>query len=325
MPVFFTNDLTLRSGWRIAAYVAVFIMLLVANGALISLVFPDPSIAQNDLALLGINAWALLVPVSLTLLFMTHFVDHVPIATYGVGTHEAWTKDLGTGLAVSAVMLCFYCVFSVALGEIHIESALSVGGDGGVDGAFWAPWFLTILILAISAANEELLFRGYLLQILMMAIGPWPAMVVMSSLFGMGHYLNPSATWVGTLNTFLAGILLCLAYVRTRSLWFPYGIHIGWNLAIGPVFGFPVSGITMRSVWISEGRGPDWLMGGAYGPEGGILGTGVMLSAILTVFLVRSVSISPTQRSLLDAHSKTIYAGTPIGLTDAGGSEARTP
>ena len=70
----------------------------------------------------------------------------------------------------------------------------------------------------------------------------------------------------------------------------------------------------MRSVWISEGQGADWLMGGAYGPEGGVLGTGVMLSAILAVMLTRKVRISPTQRSLLDAHAQTIYAGTPRGV-----------
>ncbi len=317
MPVFFTDDLTLRSGWRFAVYVCVFTILLLANGALTSLAFVDPSIAENDVALLGVNAWALFVPVSLTLLFMIRFVDHVPVGTYGVGFHESWVTDMGIGLAVAALMLGFYGGFSAALGGLNIEASLHNGG-------FWVPWILTILLLTVSAASEELLFRGYPLQVLMVAIGPWPAMVVMSSLFGLGHYFNPDATWVGTMNTFLAGILLCLAYVRTRSLWFPYGIHIGWNLAIGPLFGFPVSGITMRSFWISEGQGADWLVGGAYGPEGGILGTGVMLTAIIAVVLTRKVSISATQRSLLDAHADTAYAGTPLGFGYTRSSEGQS-
>jgi membrane protease YdiL (CAAX protease family) len=285
----------------------VFTLLLLANGALSSVLFRDPSIAQNDVALLGINAWSLLIPAFLTLQFMIRFIDHVPVGTYGVGFHESWSKDLAIGLAVSAMMLGFYSGFSTALGGLNIEAAFH-------DSGFWTPWILTVLVLTVSAANEELLFRGYPLQVLMVAIGPWPAMVAMSSLFGLGHYFNPDATWIGTLNTFLAGILLCLAYVRTRSLWFPYGIHIGWNLAIGPILGFPVSGITMPSVWISEGQGADWLMGGAYGPEGGVLGTGVMLSAILAVILTGKVIISQTQRSLLDAHANTVYTGTPLGL-----------
>jgi len=307
LSVFFTNDLTLRSGWRFGVYVCVFATLLLANGALISLVFIDPSIAANEVALLGINTWALLVPVSLTFLFMIRFVDHVPVGTYGVGFHESWVTDAGIGLAVSALMIGFYGGFSAALGGLNIEASFH-------DSGFWAPWLLTVLFLIVSAANEEFLFRGYPLQVLMVAVGPWPAIVVMSSLFGLGHYFNPDATWIGTLNTFLAGILLGLAYVRTRSLWFPYSIHIGWNLAIGPIFGFPVSGITMRSFWISEGQGADWLMGGPYGPEGGILGTGVMLTAIMAVVLTRRVSVSATQRSLLDAHANTVYAGAPLGF-----------
>ncbi len=286
-------------------------MTLLANGALISLVFVDPAIAENDVALLGINAWALLVPAALALLFMIRFVDHVPLLTFGVGFHQRWARDLGFGLCIAVLMLVFYDGFSVLLGEVRIEPAIR-------DAGFWTPWILTMLILSVSAANEELLFRGYPLQVLMVAIGPWWAMIFMSGLFGLGHALNPGATPLGTLNTFLAGILLCLAYVRTRSLWFPYGIHIGWNLAIGPIFGFPVSGITMQSVWLSTSRGPEWLMGGAYGPEGGVLGTGVMLAAILVVLLMGKVEVSPKLEAILDEHSDKTYAGTPLGTAYAG-------
>ncbi len=293
-------------------------MTLLANGALISFVFVDPAIAENDVALLGINAWALLVPAAVALLFMIRFVDHVPLITFGVGFHERWARDLGYGLSVAVLMLVFYDTFSVLLGEVRIEAAIH-------NAEFWTPWILTILILAVSAANEELLFRGYPFQVLMVAIGPWPAMILMSGLFGLGHALNPSATSLGTLNTFLAGILLCLAYVRTRSLWFPYGIHIGWNLAIGPIFGFSVSGITMESYWISASRGPEWLMGGAYGPEGGVLGTGVMLTAILAVLLTGKVGVSPELEAVLDEHADKIYARTPLGTAYAGSSKGQLP
>ena len=298
-PILLNNDGALRSGWRFSIYAVVFTALLFANAALISLVLPDPSIGNEGISLLGINAWALLVPAVLSLVFMVHFVDHVPLATFGVTLHEKWGHDLGLGLFVAALMIVFYDVFAFALGELSVQIATPEGG-------LWVPLALTVFFLAVSAANEELVFRGYPLQILMVGIGPWPAMVVMSALFGLGHYLNPSSTWLGTLNTFLAGILLSLAYVRTRSLWFPYGIHIGWNLAIGPIFGLPVSGIAMPSVWNSEVGGADWVVGGAYGPEGGILGTGVMIGAAIAVGLTRKVGISPTLRLLLKEHAEKV-------------------
>lgn len=275
--------------------------LLFANGALMAIVFTDPLIRENDIALLGMNAWAFMLPAILSLLFMTHFIDHVPVGAYGLRFHENWMRDFVVGLVISVLMLITYGGSSLVVGELGIENLAR-------QGSFWIPWSSTLLILTVSAANEEILFRGYPLQLLMVAIGRWPAAVAMSVLFGLGHHLNPNATWLGTLNTFLAGMLLCVAYLRTRSLWFPYGIHIGWNLAIGPIFGFAVSGITMPSLWISRAGGSDWVTGGPYGPEGGLLGTGVMLTATIAVLATRQVCVSPTIRSLLNEYSHVVCA-----------------
>jgi hypothetical protein len=61
---------------------------------------------------------------------------------------------------------------------------------------------------------------------------------------------------------------LAVAYLRTRTLWFPFGIHFGWNFALGFVFGLPVSGMSDFSVLVHGSiRGPQWLTGGAYGLE----------------------------------------------------------
>jgi membrane protease YdiL (CAAX protease family) len=316
LSVFFNRDFYLRSGWRFTTYVSVFVVLLFANGALMALIFGGVSVNESDVALLGINALAFLLPAVLALMFMSRFVDHVPAAAFGVGIHERWIGDFGIGLGIAGLMLGFYSGFGLVLGDLSIESLPKEGG-------FWHPWILTIVILTVSAANEELLFRGYPLQVLMVAIGRWPAMVAMSALFGLGHHLNPNATWLGTLNTFLAGILLCLAYMRTRSLWFPYGIHIGWNLAIGPILGFAVSGITMPSFWRSQVTGSEWLSGGAYGPEGGILGTGVMLTAIVAVVMTGSVCTSSTVRTLLDQHARAVYSRDLPATLDVGFRKSR--
>ena len=308
MSMLLNSDGALRSGWRYTIYVAVFTVLLFANAAVMALVLTDPT-GDDAISLLGINAWALLAPAVLTLAFMIRFVDHVPVATFGVALHEKWGRDLGLGLLVAALMIVLYDVFAFTLGELNIQRAAS-------DNGFWMPLILTVFFLTVSAANEELVFRGYPLQVLMVAIGPWGAMVAMSALFGLGHYQNPGSTWLGTLNTFLAGMVLSLAYFRTRSLWFPYGIHIGWNLAIGPIFGFRVSGITMPSLWNSEVGGADWVVGGAYGPEGGVLGTGVMIAAIVAVRVTRKVEISATLRSLLKEHAGKFYGVRCGGESD---------
>src|SRR5207244_2207380 len=115
----------------------------------------------------------------------------------------------------------------------------------------------TLGVLLVAAANEELMFRSFPLRVLMDGVGMWPAVLVMSSIFGLVHLNNPNASLLGTANTILAGILLSLAYVRTGSLWFPYAIHVGWNVGIGFVLGFSLSGIDIASLWTTGIAGID--------------------------------------------------------------------
>jgi hypothetical protein len=73
---------------------------------------------------------------------------------------------------------------------------------------------------------------------------------------------------LGLINTVLIGVLLSIAYLRTRALWLPWGIHLGWNTTLGLLFGLPVSGIRLFNVVIRTSvTGPRWLTGGDYGLE----------------------------------------------------------
>ena len=296
MSILLNKDLDLRSGWRFGLYVAVFVAMLYATGALVSMLVSGT--ISSELGFLAANAAVFTVPGVLALVFMIRFIDQVPVLTFGVGLHERWWRDLAFGVLVAAGMLGILAAAIAVLGDLSITSGSGVAPAGMA---------ALILILVVSAANEELIFRGYPLQVLMVGIGPWPAMILMSAVFGAGHHLNPNATGLGTANTFLAGILLCLAYVRTRSLWFPCGIHIGWNLGLGPIFGFPLSGMDISSIWNTETNGAVWMTGGAYGPEGGFLVTGIMIVAIAGVRFTNHVNVSPRLSAVLAQYSTKVY------------------
>ena len=136
------------------------------------------------------------------------------------------------------------------------------------DDIAWTPaWGVGIVILAVGAAGEEMLFRGYGLQQLMRATNPWLAIVGTSFLFAWLHGRNPEFSGPAAVNTGLFGVLFGLALVRFRSLWLPYGMHCGWNLALATV-GANLSGLRIRLTDLHiVPTGPAYWTGGAYGPE----------------------------------------------------------
>ncbi|HUP49448.1 MAG TPA: type II CAAX endopeptidase family protein [Thermoanaerobaculia bacterium] len=131
-----------------------------------------------------------------------------------------------------------------------------------------------------AALHEELLFRGYPFQRLW-RWKPWLAVTGVSAAFAALHGWNTAVTPLALVNIFLGGVLLSLAYARYERLWFPIGLHFGWNVMSGPVLGYPVSGYApATSVLTVEGRGPEILTGGGFGIEGSAWMTVVEVAAI---------------------------------------------
>jgi uncharacterized protein len=144
---------------------------------------------------------------------------------------------------------------------------------------------LSVPYYILVGFNEEILFRGFIFQKLMEGTGKYFAVLFFSVLFGFSHYFNPHIDEFSTFNIVLAGILFSIAYIRTNSLWLPISMHFSWNFVEGMVYGFPVSGrISMQSYLMFNSTGPEWITGGYFGPEGGILTT--FLLAIFSVFIL---------------------------------------
>jgi len=164
---------------------------------------------------------------------------------------------------------------------------------GKLDVQLWlqprALWlvFLNLITLGIAALAEEVAFRGYPFRRLVEAIGPVTATIGMSLLFGLGHALNPGATWTSVFVTMLAGLLLSIAWLRTHGLWLPWGLHFAWNASIGILFGLPISGLSeFASVVQTRAFGPLWLTGGDYGPEGAVFTVIVLLIAVAVLIRI---------------------------------------
>lgn len=129
--------------------------------------------------------------------------------------------------------------------------------------------------LAIEAGVvEELMIRGIVLRLLWRAFGPVPAFVISAALFGAGHLPNSASSIFAALCIAIeAGVMLGALYALTGRLWMPIGVHIAWNFAQGYLFGAAVSGGDLGPAIARSTARPDvpeWLTGGAFGPEGSL-------------------------------------------------------
>jgi membrane protease YdiL (CAAX protease family) len=202
--------------------------------------------------------------------------EDLPLAALGLWWNRASVDNLATGLGGGIGSACLVMVPPLVLGVAHVRFT----------GPFsWSGMAFTAVFLVVGAAGEELLCRGYAFQVLMSRLGPVATVLSMGALFGLLHRWNPNATWFGVANTAGFGILFGYAYVRSRDLWLPIGLHFGWNVTL-PLFGANLSGIKIinevtghRMVWTAG----DLWSGGEYGPEASVLTTGVLL--VVFVFL----------------------------------------
>ena len=83
-------------------------------------------------------------------------------------------------------------------------------------------------------------------------------------------------------STAAAGLFLGVLYLKTASLWLATGAHLAWNWCTGYLADVPVSGLEILNAPLYEGvvRGPDWLGGGSFGPEGSLISTLILAGVV---------------------------------------------
>lgn len=221
-------------------------------------------------------------------------------ATFGtIGIFEQGVWELGFFVrpALAGRELLYGCGAAVLLigaadGLVLLTTRLRhVAGNG-------FPWLELMAVFLPAVFHEELLFRGYPFQKIWRThrLG---AVLFSSVVFAALHGGNNAISLLALANLFFAGILLALAYVRYERLWFPIGIHLGWNLLSGPILGYNVSGyISSATVLRTVGRGSPWLTGGLFGIEGSVWIVVVELAGI--ALLLPRKAVDQQVRGLVD-------------------------
>jgi len=189
--------------------------------------------------------------------------EGLSLPAIGLAWNRTSARNLGLGLAggVGSALTVICIPLLAGLARLRTDPAAETN---------WGTFAFVGLMLLAGSAGEEILFRGYGFQLLLRSLGPSATILPVGVLFAALHAANPNSTYLGLANTAGFGILFGYAFLRSGDLWFPIGLHFGWNLVL-PIMGVNVSGFTMKvtSLAVDWNVGALW-SGGDYGPEGGV-------------------------------------------------------
>ncbi|MCC5925833.1 MAG: CPBP family intramembrane metalloprotease [Bacteroidetes bacterium] len=285
----------IRAGWRIL----LFLVFGFLTAAVVSGFVP-----------FGTGRFIVLAIASTLLVWMFgNFVDNRSFREFGMQLDSRWWKELalGTALGGGAILM----LFAVAVTSGFYEITGWGWNRPSLQGIFWIGFSGYLLTMLLVGYYEEILFRGYLNLNLYEGLhtsgtrSNWiPALIsiaCISLLFGLAHANNPNATTLGIINVTLAGFMLGIPFLATGRLALSIGIHFAWNFVQGGIVGVPVSGIPNRfTLIISKNNGNELITGGAFGFEGGLLGTigivAILAGTIAWLYHIRAVKVaSPRQ------------------------------
>jgi membrane protease YdiL (CAAX protease family) len=276
----------LRSGWRLAIFVVAFLVCLQVTQTLLLFAL-STTLHRSSLEISG-TLWsviashgALLISALLVGWACQALLEELPFAALGCSVQRGWFRNLLIGSALGAASLFLAALLTT------ITRGTRFSFDPAGFKLIGETLFVSILVFLFAAAAEEMLFRGYVLQTLTRANIAWLGVLLTSVPFAAAHLRNPNVVAGFTfVNTALAGVWLAVAYLRTRSLWLPFGLHWSWNWAQASLLGLPVSGIQRMApapLLKAMNAGPDWLTGGAYGLEGGAACT---IALLISTFVI---------------------------------------
>lgn len=147
---------------------------------------------------------------------------------------------------------------------------------------------LVALDLLISAAFEEVVFRGQLLQCLLRVWNQPAAIVVSSVVFALVHaWKQRDAPWLWVLNTALFGLLAAELVLATGTLAAPIALHFVWNVVETPILGLPANGSPYNhGLLVSQVDGPGLLTGGEWSLDAGLVSTAALVAGLALVAMM---------------------------------------
>jgi uncharacterized protein len=265
--VFLNNERSLRNSWWVVVFFVILSLLL------------SPVIILADKYGFEITIWYQVLIIA-GASFTCQTIRRKPLHELIGKVDGSWFTELFIGLLIGILLMILPALFVSLTGSVHWqinEMPISAFVSG----------ISTMLSVVLA---EELLFRGFVFQRFIDAFGHWPAQIIIAGLFLLTHLNNPGMTGtirtIASVNIFIASIFFGIAYVKTKNLGMPIGIHFMANFTEGTFLGFGVSGekeVSLLTPIITNT--PDWITGGVFGLEASIVGLSVLILLTASLYL----------------------------------------
>lgn len=272
-----------RRTWTAAAVVLGLVFII--GGQLLSVL---PVVASPIDLLDGDNSWqetAYVLVASFGACALINFLwvwlfERRSLAT--IGFNGRGLERFGRGYGLGLLMI------AAVVGMVWAAGGYSVEALGAYARANPLAALLPIVVLLfgfiVQGSTEEIVMRGWLMQLIASRHGLWLAVIGNSLLFSLLHGANisPSRELVlGLINIVLAGLFLSLYAAREGSLWGVCGWHAAWNWLLGLGFGLEVSGQVIETPplvvdFATNDQIAWWITGGAFGPEASVVTSAVL-------------------------------------------------
>ena len=215
--------------------------------------------------------------ISLLVFFRVKVIEKRSFSSIGFNKNN-WLKKYSLGFLIGLAMMSIIVLILFPFGYITVEkNPIQPVGISAI-----ASVLVILLGWIIQGATEEIVTRGWLLNVLSTKYNIGVGLLISSTLFGLMHLTNPNVNYIAVINIILVGLFYGLYVIKTNDLWAVCGMHSAWNFAQGNIFGFKVSGldVSVGSLIDLNLVGSDFVTGGIFGPEAGITATFILLASI---------------------------------------------
>jgi membrane protease YdiL (CAAX protease family) len=212
----------MKSLAKITAFVLSFSAVIFALHFVLSALFgKDPGLLLHH----GVGQFVFYILFILNVYLFQTYVNKESFFSLGLKPYSGWYVTVLKGWMTGVIAFVGYSILMGAFGVVEFRLKLS-------------PLIFTAFFTAFSAfaiaLTEEILFRGFFLQTMLKDMPKWLAVILTGIIFVLFHDLaHVESFWTESRQIMLAGglfslnVLLCVAFLKSKTLWLPIGIHAG--------------------------------------------------------------------------------------------------